>query len=212
MPCTPVRSRLPNVGLAAAVRIGGAVAHDVRASTRAPSRARRGSRTRTAAAPCSSRTAAPRQTIMALEVQTPWPSSVCAMRIVTVSSGAIDDPGVDFGRRGLLGTRRRRARERVLRARLAAASRSRARRRPCAAAAARNSRRLKLASVTTSSLIAALAFDQHSRRPGGSPCGRGDSVLQRQALVTCRVDVGVGGARAACCSSASALMIMPDWQ
>ena len=27
------------------------------------------------------------QTIMALEVQTPWPSSVCAIRIVTVSSG-----------------------------------------------------------------------------------------------------------------------------
>ena len=26
---------------------------------------------------------------MALEVQTPWPSSVCAMRIVTVSSGAM---------------------------------------------------------------------------------------------------------------------------
>ena len=28
-------------------------------------------------------------TIIALEVQTPWPSSVWAMRIVTVSSGAI---------------------------------------------------------------------------------------------------------------------------
>src|SRR5262249_20506886 len=28
------------------------------------------------------------QTIMALEVHTPWPSSVCAMRIVTVLSGA----------------------------------------------------------------------------------------------------------------------------
>ncbi len=27
------------------------------------------------------------QTIIALEVQTPWPSSVCAMRIVTMSSG-----------------------------------------------------------------------------------------------------------------------------
>src|SRR5262252_8072964 len=29
------------------------------------------------------------QTIIAFDVQTPWPSSVCAMRIVTVSSGAI---------------------------------------------------------------------------------------------------------------------------
>ena len=28
-------------------------------------------------------------TIMAFEVHTPWPSSVCAMRTVTVSSGAI---------------------------------------------------------------------------------------------------------------------------
>jgi hypothetical protein len=29
------------------------------------------------------------QTIIAFDVQTPWPSSVCAMRIVTVSSGAM---------------------------------------------------------------------------------------------------------------------------
>ena len=42
------------------------------------------------------------QTIIAFDVQTPWPSSVCAMRIVTVSSGAITIHALISGAAGLL--------------------------------------------------------------------------------------------------------------
>src|SRR5262245_18861016 len=36
-------------------------------------------------------------TIMAFDVQTPWPSSVCAIRIVTVSSGAMTTHALTSG-------------------------------------------------------------------------------------------------------------------
>src|SRR4029453_2703013 len=88
MPATPVRSRLPNVGSAPPAGSVAPLPGTLSVHSGAFSRA-----SRLADAYCG-RTfdqshCNSSATIMALEVQTPCPTSVCAIRIVTVSSGAI---------------------------------------------------------------------------------------------------------------------------
>src|SRR5688572_27403375 len=88
MPDTPVRSRLPNVGTPPPVGSTAPFPGTFNIHSGAFSRA-----SRLADAYCG-RTLlqshwSSSQTIIALDVHTPWPSSVCAMRMVTVSSGAM---------------------------------------------------------------------------------------------------------------------------
>ncbi len=88
MPDTPFGSRVPNVG--SPPPFGSAAPAPMTFSVQAGAFSRA---SRFADAYCG-RTllqshCSSSQTIMALEVQTPCPSSVCAIRIVTVSSGAM---------------------------------------------------------------------------------------------------------------------------
>ncbi len=86
MPATPVRSRLPNVGspppFGSVAPLPGTFSVHAGAFSRASRFAEAYCGRTLLQSHCSSS-----HTIIALEVQTPWPSSVCAMRIVTVSSG-----------------------------------------------------------------------------------------------------------------------------
>ena len=88
MPDTPVRSRLPNVGspppFGSVAPFPGTLSVHSGALSRASRLADAYCGRTFDHSHCSSS-----HTIMAFEVHTPWPSSVCAIRIVTVSSGAI---------------------------------------------------------------------------------------------------------------------------
>ena len=205
MPATPVRSRLPKRRLAAALRIGARRCPARSASTRAPSRARRDSPMRTAGAPSPVALQ-----LLADHHRVGGPDALTELGLRDADRDGVvrrdHDPRVDLGRRRLLvpgGA----VRGVVLRAPRAAAPRSRARTRP---ARRRRSREIR-DGLTLDRSSSTFPVALHRRRPDGSPAARGDSVPQRQAFVTCAsMSASEGSGRSR--SSASALMIMPDWQ
>ena len=135
---------------------------------------------------------------MAFEVHTPWPSSVWAMRIMTVSSGAITIQALISGVAGrdTSGTGgRRRLRVRLLRHPEAEHE-----------GALRGGHR--------GQEFAAGDVGAHVLHPiGGQVNGLPHPVIGAAAarVGDAGVDVGVGG-RGRSRRSASALMIIPDWQ
>src|SRR5215831_9331357 len=88
IPATPVRGRLPKLGspppFGSVPPLPGTLSVQSGAVSRASRFADAYCERTLLQSHCSSS-----QTIIAFDVQTPWPSSVCAIRIVTVSSGAI---------------------------------------------------------------------------------------------------------------------------
>src|SRR5262245_10657741 len=186
MPATPVRSRLPKVGTPPPAGSPAPLPGTFNVHAGAFSRA-----SRFADAYCG-RTLlqshwSSSATIIAFDVHTPWPSSVCAIRIVTVSSGATTIQALTSGVAGssyqaapdgfatgvcacaLSGTQKPRTKA------------------PCAAAtAARNSRRVRSVVISLPHQIGGEMNGLPNTVIRAAPAGVGDA----------RVDVGVGGTRA----------------
>src|SRR5678815_2135161 len=186
MPATPVRSRLPKVGSPPLVGSVAPLPGTFRVHSGAFSRASRLAEAywgRTfAQSHCSSSA-----TIIAFEVHTPCPSSVCAIRIVTVSSGATTIQALTSGVAGAsyqdapdgLATG-------VCACVLSGIQKPRTKA-PCATATvARNSRRV-------TSVVMSLPH-----QAGGEVNGLPDPVIRAApaGVGDAGVDVGVGGTRA----------------
>ena len=201
MPATPVRSRFPNVG--SPPPFGSVAPWPMTLSVHSGAFSRA---SRFADAYCGRTFVQSHcnssQTIMALEVQTPWPSSVWAMRIVTVSSGAMTIQALISGVAGSSYQDRAGRRLRVRSLRHPEAEHE--------GSLGCGDRRKKLATVDAElSHASSRSFIRSAAR--WMACLTRWYVPQRQALVTCAsmsASEGSGAAR----SRASALMIIPDWQ
>ena len=160
-------------------------------------------------------------TIMAFEVQTPWPSSVCAMRIVTVSSGAMTIQALISRVAGssyhaAAGAVCALAREGTQKPSTKAPGRRQAAGIAAIELVGSAETRWRAAPsdrVEPTSHTRAHASPFILHQIGGQMNGLPDAVVGAAAagVGDLGVDVGVGGFRRAR-SSASALMIIPDWQ